>query len=92
MWTHSHARAAPPKTPQAAHPGPISAQEPLPTQRFLPTDGCWEGHAPGATHLPLQTTEGALHTHFVGWTRVSGVNPSVHWNAQGFPLTQVGML
>jgi hypothetical protein len=53
--------------PQATHPGPISEQAPLPTQlRFL-TCATLDGHAPAGPHWPLQTTEGASHTHVVGW-------------------------
>ena len=63
---HSQARAPPPYTPQADQPGPFTAQEPLPAQRFLRVTGT-EGHAPGATHWPLQTTLGAVQTHVVGF-------------------------
>jgi hypothetical protein len=67
VLTHSQARAPPPNTPQAAQPRPLSVQEPLPTQRFLMV--AWlEGHAPGATQLPLQITLGEAQT----WTQVVG--------------------
>jgi hypothetical protein len=92
ILTHSHARAPPPSTPQAAQPGPLSAQEPLPTQRFLLSRGFWVGHAPGATHLPLQTTDGGWHMHIHGFSGGWWSNPSVHRNPQGFPLpSQTGM-
>lgn len=68
-------------------------QEPLPTQlRFLMSPAADEGHAPGATHFPLQTTEGALHAHLVGWAGGEGVNPSVQVNPQGLPSMQAGLL
>jgi hypothetical protein len=70
----------------------MSVHEPLPTQlRFLMV-ATPEGHAPAATHLPLQTTEGALHTHWVGWAGGKAVKPSVHVNPQGFPSMQAGVL
>jgi hypothetical protein len=90
--THSHERGPPPRTPQATHPGPISEQAPLPTQLLFLTVGALEGHAPGATHWPLQTIEGALHTHLVGCCGGKGVNPSSHVNPQGSPLMQAGLL
>lgn len=91
VLTHSHARAPPPKTPQAAQPCPISEQEPLPIQRFLRV-GLPEGHAPGATHLPLQTTLGEEQAQVVGFDAGEGVKPSMQVNPQGFPLTQAGTL
>jgi hypothetical protein len=94
VLTHSHAWAPLPKTPHAAHSGPISAQIPLPTQRFFlpegasppsepepepePEEGEPEGHAPTATHWPLQTTEGVWQTQDVGLLDGKGVNPSSH--------------
>ena len=65
VLTHSQARAPPPNTPQAAQPCPFSVQEPLPTQRFV-TVAWLEGHAPGATQLPLQIMLGAAQTQSVG--------------------------
>ena len=66
VLTHSQARAPPPNTPHAAQPGPISVQEPLPTQRLLRVVTWLEGHAPAATQLPLQTTLGAAQAQVVG--------------------------
>lgn len=88
---HSQALARPPKTPQADHSCPISAHEPLPTQRFF-FEGTLEGHDPAATHWPLQTTEGASQIHVVGLLGGKAVNPSVQLNSQEFPLTQAGVL
>jgi hypothetical protein len=71
----------------------MSAHEPLPTQLlFFLMVTALEGHAPAATHLPLQTTDGSLHAQVVGLLGGEGVKPSVHWNAQGLPLTQAGVL
>jgi hypothetical protein len=70
VWTHSHARGLPPKTPQAVHPGPISMQEPLPTHLFffrLSPCGWLEGHELEDPHTPLQMTFGGLHSHVVGF-------------------------
>lgn len=93
MSTHSHARGPPPKTPQAAQPGPMSEHEPLPTQlRFFLLGGWLEGHAPMAWHTPLQTTEGGLHTQVVGLVGGDAVKPSVQEKPQGFSLTQAGVL
>jgi hypothetical protein len=89
---HSHERAPPPKTPHAAHSVPISAQVPLPIQRFFFVDGALVGHDPGSTHWPLQTTEDASQTHVVGLSGGEAVKPSVHLNAHGFLSTQTGML
>jgi len=90
--THSHARGLPPKTPQAAQPGPMSEHEPLPTQlRFFLLGGWLEGHAP-ALHTPLQTTEGGLHTQSVGLVGGDAVKLSVQVKPQGFPLMQAGVL
>jgi hypothetical protein len=89
---HSHARAPPSKTPHAAQSGPISAQDPLPSQRFLLADGAYEGHDPASTHWPLQTTEGVWKAQVVGLSAGEGVNPSVHWNPHGFPSIQAGVL
>jgi hypothetical protein len=61
-------------------------------QRFLLSRGFWVGHAPGATHLPLQTTDGGWHMHIHGFSGGWWSNPSVHRNPQGFPLpSQTGM-
>ena len=102
VCTHSHARRPPPSTPHAAHPGPLSAHKPLPTQlRFLPLgasppwpeENPWLGHDPASTpHRPLQTTKGASHAQVVGLSGGEGVNPSVHSKAQGFPSMQAGVL
>jgi len=102
VCTHSHARRPPPSTPHAAHPGPLSAHKPLPTQlRFLPLGASppWPeenprlGHDPASTpHWPLQTTKGASHAQVVGLSGGEGVNPSVHSKAQGFPSMQAGVL
>jgi hypothetical protein len=91
---HSQARELPPKTPQAAHSGPISAHEPLPTQRFFFCGGAPEGHDPPSTHWPLQMIEGASQAHIVGLSDGEGVNPSAHWNPQPeeFALSQEGVL
>ena len=91
---HSPARGSAPRTPQASHPGPMSVQDSLPTQLLflLALVSTWLGQAPGATHWPLQTTEGALHAHVVGFTGGEAVNPSMHLNPQGFPLVQSGVL
>jgi hypothetical protein len=91
VLTHSHARSPLPKTPHAVHSGPISAQIPLPIQRFFlpegasppepesePEEGEPEGHAPAATHWPLQTTEGVWQTQDVGLLHGKGVNPFSH--------------
>jgi hypothetical protein len=67
VLTHSQARAPPPNTPQAAQPCPISVQEPLPTQRLWGV--AWlEGHAPRATHWPLQTMLDPAQVHVVGFS------------------------
>lgn len=89
---HSHERGPPPRTPQATHPGPISEQAPLPTQLLFLTIAALEGHAPAATHWPLQTIEGALHTHLVGCCIGKGMNPSSQVNLQGSPSMQAGLL
>ena len=92
--THSHARGPPPKTPQAAQPGPMSVHEPLPTQeRFFFLLGGWlEGHAPAAWQMPLQMAWGGLQTQLVGFAGGSAVKPSVQVKLQGLPLMQVGVL
>jgi len=92
VLTHSHAREPPPRTPQAAHPGPISVQDPLPAQLLFLLTTCPEGHNPAATHLPLQMTDGALHAHVVGLLAGECENPSVHLNAQTLSLVQRGTL
>jgi hypothetical protein len=94
VLTHSQARAPPPKTPHAAHPGPISEHEPLPTQLlfFLLTALAVGHEAPLATHWPLQMIEGDLHLHSDGFPCGKGVNPSVQVNPQGFPSIQAGVL
>ena len=80
--------------PQATHPGPMSVQDPLPTQLlfFLIVVSAWLGQAPGATHWPLQMTEGALHMHVVGLLVGKDENPSMHVNPQGFEPAQAGVL
>ena len=80
-----------PYTPQAAHPYPSSVQEPLPTQRFV-TVGWLEGHAPGATQLPLQTTLGAAQTQSVGFSAGEAVKLFVQVNPHGLLLTHAGLL
>jgi hypothetical protein len=47
VLTHSHARGPPLYTPQAAHPGPFSEQEPLPTHRLFLKAVTWTvAHGP----------------------------------------------
>jgi hypothetical protein len=58
---HSHERAAPPKTPHAAHSGPISAQVPPPSQRFFfGVDRALVGHGPSFHTLAVADNRGFL--------------------------------
>ena len=92
MLTHSHARALPPNTLQAAQPCPFSVQEPLPTQRLFWVVATLEGHAAGDPHRPLQTTLGASQTHIVGFDGLLAEKPFMQVKPQGFPSMHPGML
>jgi hypothetical protein len=90
VLTHSHALGLLPYTPHANQPFPLSAQEPLPSQRRLLLRACWEGHAPLGTHWPLQICMVWSHLHSVGLFCGKGVNPSMHLNAH-FVEPQMGL-
>ncbi len=76
--------------PQAAHSGPLSVQEPLPSHRFFLLVEAAEGHGPAALQTPLQIIEGGGHAHVGGLPE--SVKPSVQVNSQSCPSVQVGML
>ena len=77
---------------QAAHAGPISAQELLPSQSLFLLAAIPEGHNPEATHRPLQMTEGALHAHVVGLLAGEAWNPFVQKNPQTSRAEQTAKL
>lgn len=79
-----------PNTPQAAHPGPISVQESLPTQRILRSTTTLEGHAPGGLAVADHIGRAANAKTWV--PRGKPEKPSVQMNSQELPTMQAGTL